>query len=99
MHGMARSRNIPGGLGDSVPQVNKALLPNGLVRACRDRASVGDGGGGLSSPTARTTLQHMPVVEQTIEHGGDGSHIAQQFAPVLDGAVGSEQRAGALVAP
>ena len=41
----------------------------------------------------------MPVVQKTIEHGCDGRHVAQQFAPVLDRAVGSQQRAGALVAP
>ena len=37
-------------------------------------------------------------MEQAIEHGADGGNIAEQFAPVLDGTVGSEQRAEALVA-
>lgn len=37
-------------------------------------------------------------MEDAIEQGGDRGHIAQQFAPALDGAVGSEQRTGGLVA-
>ena len=37
-------------------------------------------------------------MEQAIEHGGDGGAVAEQFAPVFDGAVGSQQGAGALVA-
>ena len=38
------------------------------------------------------------MVEESIEHGGDGRGVAQQLAPVLDGAVGSEDRARPLVA-
>ena len=37
-------------------------------------------------------------MQQTIEHGADGGNIAEQFAPVLDRAVGSEQCAAPLVA-
>ena len=37
-------------------------------------------------------------MKQAIEHGADGGNIAEQLSPVLDGTVGSEQRAEALVA-
>ena len=37
-------------------------------------------------------------MEKAIEHGADGGNIAEQLSPVLDGTVGSEQRAEALVA-
>jgi len=41
----------------------------------------------LGAPTARAALEHVPVMENAIQHGGDRSHVAQQFPPVLDGAV------------
>jgi hypothetical protein len=34
----------------------------------------------------------MAVMQQAVEHGTDGGDIAEQFAPVLDGTIGSEQR-------
>ena len=37
-------------------------------------------------------------MEESIEHGGDGSRVAEQLSPVVDRAVGSEDRAGPLVA-
>jgi hypothetical protein len=37
-------------------------------------------------------------MQQAIKHGTDRGDIAEQFAPVLDGAIGSEQRAEAFVA-
>jgi len=40
----------------------------------------------------------MAVMQQAVEHGTDGGDIAKQFAPVLDGTIGSEQRAETLVA-
>jgi hypothetical protein len=36
----------------------------------------------LSSPALRTALEHVPVVEQAVEHGADRSRIAQQFCRV-----------------
>jgi hypothetical protein len=39
------------------------------------------------------------VVQQAVEHGADGGHIAQQFSPVFDRTIRSQQRAGAFVAP
>ena len=37
-------------------------------------------------------------MQQAIKHGADRGDIAQQFAPVIDGTVGSEQRAEAFIA-
>ena len=39
------------------------------------------------------------MVEETIEHGGNGGAVAEQFAPVVHRSVRSEQSAGALIAP
>src|SRR5689334_6205135 len=36
-------------------------------------------------------------MEQAIEHGGDGGHVAKQFAPILNRSIGCQQRAGTLV--
>src|ERR1700730_17259197 len=41
----------------------------------------------------------MSVVEYPIEHGTDGGHVSQQFAPILHWAIGRQQCAGAFVAP
>jgi len=54
--------------------------------------------GGFGAPTARAALEQVSVVEQAVEHGADGGGIAEQFAPVLDRAVRSQQRAGPFVA-
>src|SRR5262249_32836932 len=43
----------------------------------------------FSSPAPRSAFQDVPVVKQTIEHGGDRGTIAEQFAPVFHRAVGS----------
>ena len=40
----------------------------------------------------------MTMMEEAIEHGGDGGAISQQFAPVVDGSVRGEQSTGALIA-
>ena len=37
-------------------------------------------------------------MEEAVEHGCNRRHIAQQFSPVFDGAIGSQQRTGPLVA-
>src|SRR5262249_22964154 len=37
-------------------------------------------------------------MQQSVEHGADGGYIAEQFAPVLDGTVGSEQSTETLIA-
>ena len=38
------------------------------------------------------------MMEQAIEHGGDGGAVSEQFAPVVDGSVRSKQSTGALIA-
>src|SRR5262249_37517935 len=53
---------------------------------------------GLGAPASRAALEQVAVVEQAIQHGTHGGDIAQQFAPVLDRAVGSQQRAETFVA-
>lgn len=51
----------------------------------------------LGAPTAWTKLEHMPVMQQAIEHGTDCGCIAQQFAPIFHRPIGSDQGAGAFV--
>jgi hypothetical protein len=53
----------------------------------------------FGSPAARSAFQDVPVVEQTVEHGGDCSAVAEQFAPVFLRTVGSEQCAASDYAP
>ena len=50
------------------------------------------------APAARAAREDVGVVEQAIEHRGDGGGVAEQLAPVLDGAVRGDERRGALVA-
>jgi hypothetical protein len=52
---------------------------------------------GFGSPTARAALEHVPMVQQAIEHGGDSGAVAEQLAPVFHWSVRCEQGAGALV--
>src|SRR5690242_12446776 len=44
----------------------------------------------FGSPASRSAFKDMPVVKQTIQHGGDRGTVAEQFAPVFHRAVGSE---------
>ena len=78
------------GYGDSVPILNQALL--------LFFSQTPSGWGGLGAPAAGSALEHMAVVKQTIEHGADGGNIAEQFAPVFDRPIGSQQSADTLVA-
>src|SRR5260370_29221927 len=50
------------------------------------------------APTPRTAFEYVTMMEEAIEHGGDGGTISQQFAPVFHWSVGSEQSTGALIA-
>src|SRR5579862_547101 len=52
----------------------------------------------FGAPAPRTALEQMAMVEQPVEHSGDGGRVAQQFAPVFDGAIGGQHSAGAFVA-
>jgi hypothetical protein len=38
------------------------------------------------------------MVQQTIEHGTDGGHIAKEFAPIIHGSIRGQQRAEPFVA-
>jgi hypothetical protein len=52
----------------------------------------------LRSPATRSALEDVAVVEEAVEHGGDGGGVAKELAPVLDGPVLGEDRAGTFVA-
>ena len=49
------------------------------------------------APAARPTGEHVRVVEQAVEHRGDGRGVAEKLAPVVHGTVRGEQRRRALV--
>lgn len=49
-------------------------------------------------PALRSAFEDVGVVEEAVEHGGDGGGVAEEFAPVLDGTVGGEDRARPFVA-
>jgi hypothetical protein len=52
----------------------------------------------FGAPAPGAALEDVGVVEETIEECGDGGGVAEELAPVLDGAVGREDSRGALVA-
>src|SRR5438876_836480 len=52
----------------------------------------------LGPPAPRPAFEDMTVVEEAVEHGGDGGTIAEQFSPVLNWTVRSHQSAHAFVA-
>ncbi len=52
--------------------------------------------GGAVAP--RPAFEDVGVVAQAVEHRRDSGVVAEELAPVVDGAVGREQGAGALVA-
>ena len=41
----------------------------------------------FGAPAARPALEHMAVMQQAIEHRGDGGGVAEQLAPIVDGAL------------
>ena len=53
---------------------------------------------GFGAPASRSTLEHVAVMEQPVEHGADRGDIAEQLAPVFDRTVRREQCTGALIA-
>src|SRR5215471_11228608 len=53
---------------------------------------------GFCTPAARAALEQVAVVQQPVQHGGDGGAVAEQLAPVVDGSVRCNQRAGPLIA-
>ena len=52
---------------------------------------------GFSAPTAGTALEHVSVMQKTIQQGGDGGAI-EQLSPVFRRKTGRDRDAGALVA-
>jgi len=42
---------------------------------------------GLGPPAAGTTLEHVAVVQQPVQHGANGRRVAEQFAPVFHGTI------------
>ena len=53
---------------------------------------------GFGSPAARAAFENVSVMQQSIQHGGDGGTIAEQLSPVFHWSIGGDQRAGTLVA-
>jgi hypothetical protein len=51
----------------------------------------------LGAPAPGAALEDVTVVEEAVEHGGDGSCVAEELAPVIDRAVGGEKGAGPFV--
>lgn len=47
----------------------------------------------FGSPAPRPAFEDMAMVEEAIEHSGDGGAVAEQFPPVLDEAVASSKAA------
>ena len=37
----------------------------------------------FGSPTARATFEHVTVMEEAVEHCGDGGAVTEQLSPVL----------------
>ena len=42
------------------------------------------------APTPRAALEEVAVMEKAIKHSADGGDIAEQLAPIIDGAAGRE---------
>src|SRR3990172_5249310 len=53
----------------------------------------------FGSPTPWAAFEHVTVVEEAVEHCGDGGAVTEELAPVLHRTVGSQKRAGPLIAP
>jgi hypothetical protein len=66
----------------------------GAMVCKRAEAGIADGAG----PT-RSGGQDLGVVQQPIQEGGDGGGVAEELAPVLDGAVRGDERGGPFIAP
>src|SRR6202049_4158300 len=92
---LAAKRKIPGVWGQR-PQLRKPssdlVLLEGSRTATDSWRTSGSRGCSFCPPTPRAALEYMPVMQDAVEHGGDRGHIAQQFAPIFNRPVGSEQR-------
>jgi len=38
----------------------------------------------LGAPASRAALEHVAVMQNAVQHGGDSGYIAQQLAPVFN---------------
>ena len=81
-----------------MPEKRKACA--GMIRGDAKRVSFfgSRSGIGFGAPAARTAFEQMAMMQQAVEQGADGRGVAQQLAPVLDGAVGSDQAGSAFIA-
>ena len=75
---------------------HKAINP--IKRSPRSLALTVVGHLSFRSPAAWSAFQDMSVMEKSVEHGGDGRGVAQEFAPIFDRSVRRQQGAGAFVA-
>src|ERR1019366_8973936 len=80
-----------------VPLAEYEAAPHARLRRAGPR-SLCTAGRRLGAPTAWAALEHVTVMQNAVEHGGDRRYIAQQFAPVFYGPIRCQQRARALVA-
>ena len=51
------------------------------------------------APALGAAFDDVTIVEKTVKHGGDRRSVAEQLAPVIDGAVGRHDGTGAFVTP
>src|SRR5208283_4154600 len=84
-----------------VPGLRNARLPGGFCPASLLFLFLSLGFSvlsGFGSPAAWAALQDVSVVQQAVEHGGNGGAVAEQLAPVLNRTIRGQQCAGAFVA-
>src|SRR5439155_24145496 len=53
----------------------------------------------FGAPTARAAFENVTVMEEAVEHCGDGGAVTEELSPVLHRTVGSQQCAGPPIAP
>src|ERR1700704_1395814 len=70
------------------------ILSSGLA----DISRATDGQVGLGSPASWTTLEQVPMVQESIKHGAHRSSISQQLAPVLHWSIRGHDRTGPFIA-
>ena len=90
---MERGRGSQG----ACPLAEYEAAPHARLWRARPR-SLCSAGRRLGAPTARAALEHVAVMQDAVEHGGDRCHITQQFAPVFDWTILCQQRTRALIA-
>src|ERR1035437_2858420 len=56
----------------AAPRPPRSLRTTSSTRGC------------FGAPASRAALEHVTVMKNAVEHGGDRRHVTQQFAPVFD---------------